>query len=313
MKWKIFFSVTLWTLLPYLHFFANAQPYQSLFGDKDYPVQWIHCTYNFPSVKVTSHYEKDTIVQGVNYKKVVPTHIFTKGFSGGLFREDTASGHVWYRDLKIYNDPKDTLERLAFRFDLEVGDSFNISHTSRTPQLYPDTSSVVDSVKVVDGLKYIFFRARTHVGEPITLIEGVGSNLGIFWKHTNHNGLPEVRFGRPYLLCSYKNGEKTAYHNREFDGNCNPSLQIEDQKHELHHGVDIVLFPQPARESINIITKAPLSITEVQLINGQGQLIQNLSGDNIAQLKLHDLPPGQYFIKLFSNHKYLATKHLVVN
>src|SRR5690606_4658322 len=107
----------------------------------------------------TAYIEKDTVVNGIAYKKVI-TKSGTSVYGGGLLREDVNSGYVWYRDLQPTADPLDTTERIAFRFDLNVGDTFDISNRERQPGSYPLTDNIVDSVKIVNGLKHIYFRGQ---------------------------------------------------------------------------------------------------------------------------------------------------------
>src|SRR5690606_34309961 len=104
--------------------------------------------------------------------------------------------------------------RLAFRFDLNVGDTFDISNHS-LPLSYPDSLNIVDSIQTINGLKYIYFKAH-YKGEPVTIIEGIGSNISILWKH-NSSG---IIMTEQYLLCTYKNGHKTPYINKKYTGKC---------------------------------------------------------------------------------------------
>lgn len=227
MKRNLLRPAFLWICLLLMHFRADSQPYQSLFSHGDFATTWTHSwiNLNFGSI-ATSRYEKDTVVHGVAYKKVVLWPPSMSGqFPGGLFREDTMTGRVWYRDIKMTTpySPLDTVERLAFRFDLQVGDTFDLSHTTGW---FPDSLQIVDNVQFIDGLKYIYFSAQVF-GEPLTFIEGVGGNLGIFWKYANMGEAQIFDLCSTYLLCSYKNGEKTHYHNKKYDGDCYPDMHVE--------------------------------------------------------------------------------------
>lgn len=53
-------------------------------------------------------------VNGITYKKIMTGS--PDLYPGGLFRENTSTGEVWYRDLVVYRSPDDTVERLAFQF-----------------------------------------------------------------------------------------------------------------------------------------------------------------------------------------------------
>src|SRR3546814_784425 len=161
-------------------FSANSQPYQSIFsnnGDTYWVFSWQNLSSSFQD---TARVEKDTTVNGITYKKIMTGS--PDLYPGGLFRENTSTGEVWYRDLVVYRSPDDTVERLAFQFSLQAGDTFDISNTLLDPGTYPDSFNVVDSVRTIDGLKYIYFKGM-YGNEPFTIIEGIGSNVGIIWNH----------------------------------------------------------------------------------------------------------------------------------
>lgn len=314
MKRNMLRPAFLWICLLLMHFRADSQPYQSLFSHGDFTTTWTHFAFNLSQANfATSRYEKDTVVHGVAYKKVVLMTPVTDGlfgpFSGGLFREDTMTGRVWYRDVKMSTplSPSDTVERLAFRFDLQVGDTFDLSHSSGG---FPDSLQIVDSIRVIGGLKYIYFRAQVF-GEPVAFIEGIGCNLGIFWKCENHAGF--FALWDTYLLCSYKNGEKTHYHNRKYDGNCQPYSHIEHLSDRTNAEPVIVLYPQPARGIIKISNGRSQPIKRIQIFTSQGRLVRSLTGDNITQLEAGDLSAGLYYIKLFSDRGYLTGRPMAID
>lgn len=219
------------------------------------------------------------------------------------------TGRVWYRDIEMTTpfSPMDTVERLAFRFDLQVGDTFDLSTTSLG---FPDSLEIVDSIRFIDGLKYIYFRAHD-LDVPITFIEGVGCNLGVFWKYANMGYAQVFDLEATYLLCSYKNGEKTPYHNRKHDGDCFPRMHVGDQN-ELSQ-TTITLYPQPGRGTIRISHGGNQPIKRIQIFTSQGRLIRSLAGDNITQLDTGDLSAGLYYIKLFSDQGYLTGKPLAID
>src|SRR5690606_27009108 len=134
---------------------------------------------------------------------------------------------------------------------------FDLSHTTRR---FPDSLSIVDSVRTINGLKHIYFKAKVYGrstlsdGEPLTFIEGVGCNLGVLWKHGNSNPgtVTHAELFATYLLCSFKNGVKTDYHNREYNGDCDPRLQIAQPNTRSKAEPSIYLYPQPARGTVRI-------------------------------------------------------------
>lgn len=152
-------------------------------------------------------------------------------------------------------------------------------------------------------------------GEPLTFIQGVGSNVGIFWKHASSTpgDITYPELFATYLLCSYKYGVKTYYHNELYDGNCNPKLQVRDFETGLGQESKIYLYPQPTRSMVRINNNTGRTISTIHVFTTQGKLVQRVSGDNLMQLDIGELLPGLYYIKLFSDKDYLARKPIIIN
>ncbi len=286
----------------------QAQPYQSIFANGDGETKWIFAWHNLSiSVNDTAFVEKDTTVHGIEYKKIVTIGQEYGGTGGWLMREDLDSGKVWFRSVKL-RDPQldDTTEQLAFRYDLNVGDTFDISNSELSKGSYPDSFNVVDSVRYVGGLKYIYFKgqyAPNKYNEPFTIIEGIGSNMGILWKHMS----PTImRF--QYLLCSYKNGQRTSYVNKYYNGACWMFSDIEPTDKQLPV---IILYPQPANKIVRIDNKTGNKITRIQLISPTGELVKDVTALDITSLEIEELPAGYYYLKLYADDGYLTTKSMV--
>lgn len=321
MKWNMFCLTLFLSILILMVSNARAQPYPSLFSKGDYSTSWIQTweNLNFGGI-MGFRYEKDTLVHGVHYKKVISTRTSSTGrnFPGGLFREDTSKGWVWYRDVKMRNayTPLDTMDRLAFRFDLQVGDTFDLNYATRG---FPDSLCIVDSVRTINGLKHIYFKAPLfygyQYGEPLTFIEGIGSNVGIVWKHGSSSPgymtYPELYVS--YLLCSYKNGYQTPYQNRRYDGDCEPELNLDALYTETEAQSAISFYPQPASNTVWIKNNGSHVIKRLQVFTLQGRLIQDLTGNNITQWEIRNLTAGVYFVKVYSGKGYLTSKRLILN
>lgn len=285
---------------------SPAQPYESLFSHGSSPTSWTHVAYNLGTADIVhSLFQKDTLVHGKVYKKVILQNP-PSDFPGGLFREDTVTGLVWYRDIVPYHDPRDTLERLAFRFDLQVGDTVDLGIAG----VYPPPIGVVDSVRTIMGRKHIYFNQLTG-NEPITFIEGIGSNQGIFWKANSYSIQSHIQLLFPYLLCSYKNGGKTFYYNIRYEGDCQPDLKVERPGDPYSAPALVNLYPQPASSRVNI-DHSGKPITLVQLFTAQGKLVRQIKGEDIRQWDVRDLPSGLYYLQLFSTEGYLTGQRMIV-
>jgi formylglycine-generating enzyme required for sulfatase activity len=72
----------------------------------------------------------------------------------------------------------------------------------------------------------------------------------------------------------------------------------------------IVVFPNPARQYININSSA--NIESIKIFDGQGKLIKNIAGDS-KNISLVDFSAGIYFMKILSDSKVTIQKFEVVN
>lgn len=282
---------------------AKSQPYQSIFSTGQGLNIW---TFRWGNMSGTTNdtvfIEKDTIVNGLLYKKVITkaTYILPSIYPGGLLREDRNTGYVWYKDI-IQGNGADTSERVAFRFDLNVGDTFDISNSMVGTGGYPMDWNIVDSVKTINGLKHIYFRGKHLEDEPITIIEGVGSNVGIIWKYS----VSTIMMGQ-YLLCSYVDGQKTGYHNRKYNGACSittGNIQSLDSNDYI-----ISLYPQPAKDKLFIKAENGINITGYAIYNIQGQLILSQQENAVTEVDLSHIPNGTYYIKMATDNDRYTSK-----
>lgn len=284
-----------------------AQPYQSIFGNGDGDTKWVFIWHNLSiSVNDTAFVEKDTVVNGISYKKIATIGKNYGGTGGWLMRENTDSGHVWFRSIKL-RDPflDDTTEVLAFRYDLNVGDTFDIGNSEFSS--YPDSFNVVDSIKYIGGLKYIYFKgiyAPFKYNEPFTIIEGIGSNMGILWKH-----MSPTTMRQQYLLCSYKNSNKTSYVNKYHSGACWIHSDVKTGIERVH---DISIYPQPAEKNIWIDNKTTNKITQIQILSQAGKLIKTVTAPEITHVEIEEIPAGYYFLKMCTSNGYIINKSIIV-
>jgi hypothetical protein len=243
-------------------------------------------------VRDSAYVEKDTVVNGINYKKIVTPYPLSV-FKGALLREDVTTGKVWYKGLAIVSDHSDTLEQLAYDFSLNTGDTFTIDNSS-FPGPYTDT---VDSVKIINNHKYIYFRHSRHPNstygtETYTFIEGIGSNLGVLDKYDGYMLMQ-------YLLCAYKDGQlETSFINKKYQGSCNPPLAI-DNPHAKDNAISI--FPNPAMDLVQVKAKGA-AINKVQIVSFDGRIIQEKNGKFLHEIPLVNISPGCYIIVIYTDN-----------
>lgn len=295
-------------LLPYflLVFNVSAQPYKSMFGHDSttWTVGWENIDM-FGAEEMLS-VEKDTVIGVFTYKKL--NYLFP-GPSGPCFlREDTAVGKVWFRYLT--EGITLTEEELAYDFNLNVGDSFNASNMSSGY----DSSfvGVVDSVTWKGGRKYIYLNYRYYYSnptdvlyEPITFIEGIGTNMGPAWKQY-HGG-----YRHQYLMCSTLDGEQTSFRNIRYDGTC-PELWTGLENIPMHQS-SITLYPNPSSDRLYIsgLTQQPQQAI-IFTITGQLTREVNLSSIN-ESISTSSLPNGIYLLKILDENRIASYHRFVVH
>ena len=267
---------------------VHAQ-YKTIFGVNS--TEWIFEWHNLDfGGQDTVYVDKDTLLNSVLWKKIM-VKSNQSAYAGGLLREDTSIGKVWYKGLEFYGNPEDTSELLSFDFALEVNDSFDISN------MYEGSTPLISRVVATyytDGLKYIEFEDDLFSGfpfiEPYVLIEGVGGIMGVLWKQY-FGGLQAQ-----YLLCSYKDGIKTSNINKRHNGNCNLISSIVN---DPIYQKKFVVYPNPAKDYVSIDNKEGIVFDKLQIVNCQGE-IKSLSGET-GSIDLTEYPTGVYTLQLISS------------
>lgn len=289
-------SITLW-------FFSSHtvySQYQSIFGQ--YSTEWIFEWHNLDfGGEDTVYVQKDTLVNGITWKRIgVKNNWFY--YKGGLLREDTTVGKVWYKGLEYNGSDHDTSEILAFDFSLELNDSFDINNMYIGSFPY---FKKVDTVYFVEGIKYIVFDEQYYAGfpylEPYIFVEGVGGLMGVLWKQY-FGGLQAQ-----YLLCSYKDGIKTIYENNRYSGDCSP-LTSSIRNEQILNG-EIRLYPIPCYDHLTIEIVDSIIFQEMQIMNANGSTVYWSPFQ--SRIDISHLPSGQYYLVL-QNNDFTITRTLPI-
>ncbi len=290
--------LTLATILTSLYSFA----YRSIFGK--HSTQWTiifsRCT--MINGADTFLVEKDTVINGLTYKKIIQNHDY---LMLGLMREDTASGKVWNISWA------DSTEEIPlFDFTLQKGDTFDVRNQNYAgyneyPPFY-DILKEVDSVYYKDGLKHIRFKkVNTHVlpAEPMEFIEGIGSNYSVLMKLMN------TCFLDYYQLCTYKDGTKTSYNNLAFNGDCNPTTTVKSVKPDIN---TTKLYPLPANTFLQIETEE-FSINSFELYDLSGKLVLKQTIRSPKQkVDVTELRNGLYMARLIATTGEISNKKVMI-
>ena len=135
-------------------------------------------------------------------------------------------------------------------------------------------------------------------------IQGVGSNLGLFYPYLNHF---EVGYGAEisvdYLIDS-------TTHSAIFGNNVFTSLSLDNEDVEL----DFVLFPNPSNGTFTLKTNAAQDNAMITLLSTSGKVVQKKEIEfkgGISTIKL-DLIPGIYTLEIQTNNSF-SQKRVVIN
>lgn len=286
-----------------------AQPYKSIFGQTS--TQWVFEWSNLSGTFLDTFYiEKDTVVQGMAYKKLSIKK--TSPISVALLREDTTIGKVWYKGLRTepFFSDADTTERLSFDFSLQAGDSVDISSGVCTgpPGAYPPSWNMVDSVRHIAGSKHVYFRGACNwydppPYEPITFIEGIGCNVSPMFKHNGTTPLLSQ-----YILCSYKDGNPTFYNNQRYNGACTLPTAVDDKSVTRDA---IIISPNPADDVLHLEYPSGEKLVNLVLYNVSGQRAAEHK-DGADKLSVKGLTPGVYFLQIKLAGRPPQYRHIVV-
>ncbi|MFK7774376.1 MAG: T9SS type A sorting domain-containing protein [Saprospiraceae bacterium] len=261
--------------------------FQNLFSQSfvDEGNQWSLVTYSFngDASNQTFKIEGDTIINGVNYKKMLKADgnpILANWNFSSFMRQDSSK--------KVFTSDHLGNETLIYDFGLAVGDTI-VSNQS------PDILTIVqaiDSIELNDGSK----RKRLDLGSlscPIDLedefwIDGIG---GIYHVFTSLENLCAFD-ARVNLHCFSNNGISLF---GLVDGdNC----FIINSTNEIAESV-IKIFPNPTQDILNLEYDETIKIEHLKFYDFQGQLIRSLQVENhFSQISISEFPEGVYYLKI---------------
>ena len=215
-----------------------AQNYNSIFGIENTKWEMPFCNLDQAYVKEQMS-EMETVINGVSYKMVGT--VYSGGVSydlngidaNGFTREDVSTGKAWFMSTIETMGGIDTLEFLIMDLSLSVDDTFLIYQPWNEV-----LTSIIDSVYYISGVKHVqtdyhFWGSE----EPLTFIEGIGTNYGLSYMHDSYNMC--------HCLISINKDLDEVYSN----SNCfPPSVGYSPISNELQLSV----FPNPANTHITI-------------------------------------------------------------
>ncbi len=248
----------------------------------------------------------DSVINSITYRKIEAySSFYNNSDFNGFIREDTNTGKVWFRRTN------DNADRIIMDFSLNIGDTFKFI-------TFPFNDTIkagVDSVKYINGAKYIYFNKTLLFpeGRNICFMEGIGSNY-IPFVINNYDNSPTTS-----LLCAYKNDIQIynckEQHPNEASGDTCEWNYFYGSVNEDENLMNYKIFPNPADDIIYIEFKDfsyPMNL-KIEILNVLGRIVysKNLENQNI-QVPVYDLPQGMFFIKVSGGGKLIKTDKVLI-
>lgn len=247
--------------------------------------------------------EEDTIIDGKSYKKLY-------SFTEREFDIETATFVCGIREnenkqvfVASYHNQQ---EFLLYDFSLTEGDSI-LAESNGEYDLYFNVTDV-DTIDY-NGVERRKITLQFYNYAWVTWIEGIGNIEGLLMDWRSYtmamDPMPNVR-----LRC-YEYNEECLYSDFSFDESiydCYTPLYAGLEENETQN--NILLYPNPAKESLYINTSIP--IKELTICNLLGQEIKKYNmTEKTSSIDISGLKEGVYFVKLSTEKGVYATKIIV--
>jgi len=184
-------------------------------------------------------------------------------------------------------------EELLFDFSYEVGDTVNYN------MVPPLVVGEISYKTMSDGKEHKLFKFSSGSSFlPGYWIEGIGSDGGPFIPFTYG-----ITGGFYELLCLHEK-EKIIFFNDNWETCYKSSVGVSSFDNQIN------IYPNPAKNVLYIENIGNLVISNISLINMQGQIIRQYES-RMTQINISDLASGMYFIRLISSKGNIIKKVIV--
>ncbi len=250
----------------------------------------------YPSFIGTESYkiEGDSVQNGYNYKIIWLTmdSVDASWSYQGLMREDS--------NIVFFVPPMGT-EGILYNFNLAVGDTCSIKNMFCGDESVPILISMIDTIEYL-GVQ----RRRWHLDEYLGFfdfwIEGIGGSLGpIHSKYYMCIVCPTWD-----LLCFHRN-DSLLYMREGFDACYVHGTGL----NESEYSTNLNLFPNPARDKIQLQSSGIVEFIEVFDLSGRKVIEKHFpAGIKDPEVVLSDLKSGMYVCKVVMNGKTFIRKFI---
>ena len=273
-----------------------AQNYSSIFGLSITKWEMPFCNLDQAHVKEQIS-EMESMINGVSYKMVGT--VYSGGVSydlngidaNGFTREDVTTGKAWFMSTIETMSGLDTVEYLIMDLSLSVNDIFLIYQPWNEV-----ITSIIDSVYYISGVKHV--QTDYHFwgsDEPLTFIEGVGTNYGLGYMHDS--------FNMCRCLISINKDLDEVYSNSDCFP---PSVGYSPISDELQ----VSVFPNPANTHITIEGNFNEELEyEIYSLLGKKVMQGIINGSGSTDIDITALKPNSYVLRIGNqSYKLFVTK-----
>jgi hypothetical protein len=297
--------------LAFLIFFPFNIHSQNFIPIVDEKKSW-NCAWELPDWQesYTIRFEEDTIINGVDYTKIIrDMHFYSTVEIIGYIREDSSG--------RIYSMNTSFDEGLLYDFSANQGDTILMRNTMMDSwdygcPFFAELTIVVDTIYTIvtqDSVTRRVFTVRrtTDILQEIW-IEGIGSLAGVIKSGANlydELSCPSIVWN--YLMCYFEDDSLVYYHTFLGEHDCRHYYNINVEE-ESKNTSQIKTMPNPVTGSFfRIVSLEPLK-GEIYLYNSLGILVYreivNSSEKNI-KVPTSSLPPGVYFLKIIDKNRII--------
>lgn len=207
----------------------------------------------------------------------------------GYYREDTATGRVWFRGIS------DSSEWLIMDLSLALGDTFLVRMGSWAYSNQDSIQTTVMKVDTVQNRKVITLELMYGAGfiyEHLKFIEGIGPNASLIYA-ISQDDFPG--YGGGLLVCkTYRDNDLVYAWNVADPEDCGPFIGISGT--DFNWGS---VYPNPFTTTVNIKLNAMVPATVV-IYDLLGRPLVNSRFISSIQLDLSDIDDRVLLYKIFS-------------
>jgi len=299
--------------LAFLIFFPFNIHSQNFIPIVDEKKSW-NCAWELPDWQesYTIRFEKDTIINGVDYTKIIrDMHFYSTAEIIGYIREDSSG--------RIYSMNTSFDEGLLYDFSANQGDTILMRNTMMDwwdygCPFFAELTIVVDTIYTIDtqdGVtrRVLTVRRATDILQEIW-IEGIGSLAGVIKSGANlydELSCPSIVWN--YLMCYFEDDSLVYYHTFLGEHDCRHYYNINVEE-ESKNTSQFKIMPNPFNQNLSISFENPVygEKHEITIKTLVGRIVYKETLNSDISLDLSFLSKGIYLLVLINRDFQYTTK-----